>query len=78
MTLRLCPKCKRPTLRPATNVSGWLAPEMYRCTNCNYVGHFYVEVESEDYKQFQEEQKKSEKEEITKKTEKNERNNQKN
>lgn len=47
--IRICPKCKHPTLRPAFNVSGWLGPEHFECTNCGYSGAFYVEVDSEDY-----------------------------
>lgn len=48
--IRLCPKCKKPTLRPALNVSGWLAPDMYECKNCDYTGRFHIIVDSEDYK----------------------------
>ena len=29
MKIRLCPKRKKPTLKNATNVSGWLAPDMF-------------------------------------------------
>lgn len=53
--LRLCPKCKNPTLRNAFNVSGWLAPNMYEC-KCGYVGRFYIEVDSEELEEFQEKQ----------------------
>ena len=45
--IRICPKCKNPTLRPAFNVSGWLAPDMYEC-DCGYVGLFYIEIDSEE------------------------------
>ncbi|TXT62793.1 MAG: hypothetical protein BAJALOKI1v1_850001 [Promethearchaeota archaeon] len=52
-TLRICPKCKSShSLRPAYNVSGWLAPEMFRCDNCGYIGSFYIEMEEEEYKRF--------------------------
>ena len=49
----LCPKCKKPTLRNATNVSGWLAPDLYECSNqdCGYVGSLYIEVDPNDFKQ---------------------------
>jgi hypothetical protein len=47
-TVKLCPKCKQPTLKPAMNVSGWLAPNLLECTNCNYVGVFYVEVDADE------------------------------
>ncbi|MGV9197622.1 MAG: hypothetical protein ACOC44_07365 [Promethearchaeia archaeon] len=77
MTLKICPKCKKPTLKQATNVSGWLAPEMYECTNCNYVGALYLEVELGVYKEFQKEEKRKMQEEATKKEGKNEDNDQK-
>jgi len=48
--IRLCPKCKKPTLRPALNISGWLAPDMFECKECNYTGRFHIIVDSEDYK----------------------------
>jgi len=49
--IMLCPKCKKPTLRNATNVSGWLAPDLYECNNqdCNYIGRVYIEVDSNDF-----------------------------
>ena len=57
----LCPKCRRPTLRSATNVSGWLAPAMFECSNekCKYIGYFYIEVDPNDFK-LNEENDKSE------------------
>lgn len=57
VNIRICPKCKKPTLKTATNVSGWLAPDLYECKDkeCGYIGRFYVEVDSEDY-QLDEEQ----------------------
>lgn len=45
----ICPKCKKPKLKRATNVSGWLAPDMYECTGCDYIGYLYIEVDSEDF-----------------------------
>jgi len=51
--LRICPKCKKATLKPAYNVSGWLAPDMFRCQNCGYIGNFYLEVDPEEYVNFQ-------------------------
>ncbi len=47
--IRICPKCKQATLRPATSVSGWLAPDMFECSECKYVGRFYIEIDPEDY-----------------------------
>lgn len=49
VNIRICPKCKKPKLKNAVNVSGWLAPNMYECTNCGYLGHFYIEINPEDY-----------------------------
>jgi len=48
--IRICPKCKEPKLRPATNVSGWLAPDMFECSNCKYIGRFYIEIDPKDFK----------------------------
>ena len=48
--IRICPKCKEPKLRPATSVSGWLAPDMFECSNCKYIGRFYIEIDPNDYK----------------------------
>ncbi|MBD3255206.1 MAG: hypothetical protein GF383_08945 [Candidatus Lokiarchaeota archaeon] len=49
--IRLCPKCRQPTLKSATNVSGWLAPSMFECTNedCGYIGYLCIEVDPEDF-----------------------------
>ncbi len=47
--IRICPKCKKPILRSATNVSGWLAPAMYECRECNYVGSLYLEIDPDDF-----------------------------
>ena len=47
--IRICPKCKKPKLKNAINVSGWLAPSMFECTECNYVGQFYLEVDPDDF-----------------------------
>ena len=47
--IRICPKCKEPKLKSAVNVSGWLAPNMFECTNCGYLGYFHIEIDSEDF-----------------------------
>ncbi|TFF87904.1 MAG: hypothetical protein EU550_02360 [Promethearchaeota archaeon] len=60
--IRICPKCKKPTLKQATNVSGWLAPEMFECTNCDYIGSFFLEIDSDDYKLTEENETKDNKE----------------
>ncbi len=49
VNIRICPKCKEPKLKSALNVSGWLAPNMFECTNCGYLGYFYIEIDSEDF-----------------------------
>jgi len=46
--IRICPKCKRPTLKSAVNVSGWLAPNIFECTSCNYIGYLFVEIDPKD------------------------------
>jgi hypothetical protein len=43
--IRICPKCKEPALKPAMNVSGWLAPSMFECTKCSYIGSLYLEID---------------------------------
>jgi hypothetical protein len=40
------------------NVSGWLAPEMYECTECGYIGSLFLEIDPEDYKLEKSEDKK--------------------
>lgn len=47
--IKVCPKCKKAKLKPAMNVSGWLAPDMYACRNCHYTGALYIEIDSEDF-----------------------------
>jgi hypothetical protein len=49
VNIRICPKCKEPKLKSAMNVSGWLAPNMFECTNCGYLGYFHIEIDSEDF-----------------------------
>ncbi len=48
-SIRICPRCKKATLRQAFNVSGWLGPDMYECTNCKYVGAYFIEVDTEEF-----------------------------
>jgi hypothetical protein len=48
--IKICPKCKKATLKNAINVSGWLAPDMYECTSCGYTGYFFLEIDPNDYK----------------------------
>ncbi len=46
--IKICPKCKKPTLKNALNVSGWLAPDLYECTNCKYIGSLFLEIDPKD------------------------------
>ena len=50
--IRLCPKCKKPKLRPLMNVRGLfgLAADMFECDECHYRGRFHIVVDTEDYK----------------------------
>jgi len=50
VNIRICPKCKEPSLRSALNVSGWLGSNLFECTKCGYTGYFYIEIDTEDYK----------------------------
>ncbi|MFW9772557.1 MAG: hypothetical protein ACFFBY_01120 [Promethearchaeota archaeon] len=54
--IKLCPKCRKAKLKNATNVSGWLAPDMYECTECKYIGYLYLEVDSNDFEPGDEEE----------------------
>ncbi|MFW9951865.1 MAG: hypothetical protein ACFFKA_17245 [Candidatus Thorarchaeota archaeon] len=49
--IRICPKCKKATLKNAVNVSGWLAPNMFECTSCNYIGPLFLEIDPKDFKE---------------------------
>ncbi|MFX1410277.1 MAG: hypothetical protein ACFFA6_07985 [Promethearchaeota archaeon] len=49
VNIRICPNCKKPKLKNAVNVSGWLGADFFECTNCGYTGRFYIEVDSEDF-----------------------------
>jgi hypothetical protein len=46
--VKICPKCKQPTLRTALNVSGWLLPDYFECKNCGYMGSLYLEIDPDD------------------------------
>ena len=50
--IKLCPKCRQPKLKSAVNVSGWLAPDMYECTNCKYIGYLFLEVDADEYEKM--------------------------
>jgi len=46
--IRICPKCKEPKLKNMMNVSGWLAPPMFECLKCGYVGSVFLEIDPEN------------------------------
>ena len=46
--IRICPKCKEPKLKNMMNVSGWLAPSMFECVNCGYVGSVFLEIDPDE------------------------------
>ncbi len=46
--IKICPKCKKSTLKNAVNVSGWLAPNIFECTSCDYIGALYIEINPKD------------------------------
>jgi predicted RNA-binding Zn-ribbon protein involved in translation (DUF1610 family) len=48
MTIKLCPTCKKPTLKRTVRTSGWMSPESYICEECGYSGAFYIEVDLEE------------------------------
>jgi len=48
--IKICPKCKNNTLKSAVNVSGWLAPRMFECTSCDYIGSLFIEIDPKDFK----------------------------
>jgi hypothetical protein len=48
--IRICPKCKNATLKNAVNISGWLTPNMFECTSCDYIGSLFIEIDPKDFK----------------------------
>ena len=46
--VRICPKCRKPRLKSMMNVSGWLAPPLFECLNCGYVGPIFLEIDSDN------------------------------
>ena len=47
-TIKLCPVCLSPHLRPASSISGWLVAAKYHCLDCGYTGPIYIEVTPEE------------------------------
>ena len=41
--VKICPKCYTPSLQKSS--SGWMSTESYRCTECDYTGSFYLELD---------------------------------
>ena len=48
-TVKLCPTCMKPSLKQASNISGFMTPDNYECLNkeCKYVV-FYVEMDLDE------------------------------
>lgn len=43
-TIKLCPQCHEPSLRK--NFTGqWANVDYYECTNCDYKGSLYIELD---------------------------------
>ncbi len=61
--IKVCPQCKKARLTTAFNVSGWLAPDMYKCNNCSYTGPLYIEVDPKDFELTKDDLSKKETEE---------------
>ncbi len=53
--IRVCPKCHRPTLKHAHNLSGFMLPDKFECTSpgCHYVGVIYLEISPEELEEMQ-------------------------
>jgi hypothetical protein len=47
-SVKLCPKCLKPTLKQAYNVSGFISQAQYYCTECHYTGNLYLEIDPEE------------------------------
>ena len=45
--IKLCPQCQKPTLSH-TKTAGWLSHETYYCTECGYMGAFYIEIDLDE------------------------------
>nr|MDO8100102.1 hypothetical protein [Candidatus Njordarchaeota archaeon] len=54
--IRICPMCKKPTLRPADSISGWMTAPILSCSNCGYRGIVYLEVDADEFEKFQSEE----------------------
>lgn len=42
-----CPRCGSMRVRETGSIDGWLAPSLYACSECGYVGRVIIEVEPE-------------------------------
>jgi C4-type Zn-finger protein len=61
--IRICPVCKKPTLGPADNISGWMTAEVFACSNCGYRGPICIEVDPDEFERSQKQASTVEKEE---------------
>ncbi|WP_457558658.1 hypothetical protein [Candidatus Harpocratesius sp.] len=58
-TIRLCPNCEQPTLA-RTAVGQFTNVDYFSCSNCNYQGSFYIEIELPQKKKDENQNLKSE------------------
>lgn len=59
----ICPFCRKPTLRPADSISGWMTADAFACSTCGYRGHVYIEVDPDEFEKSQKESSTDENEE---------------
>ncbi|WXG43540.1 MAG: hypothetical protein WED04_05785 [Promethearchaeati archaeon SRVP18_Atabeyarchaeia-1] len=50
--IRVCPFCKKPTLRVADSISGWMTADIYRCDTCGYRGPVFIEVDLDEFEKM--------------------------
>ncbi len=43
---KLCPRCLS-TLKPRSELGGWLVPQDYYCAKCGYAGTVYLEKDAD-------------------------------
>ncbi|MBN1216691.1 MAG: zinc ribbon domain-containing protein [Candidatus Lokiarchaeota archaeon] len=56
VNIRICPKCKKPSLTNAHNLlSFWGGNTLLKCKECDYQGYFYLEIDPNEYKDQNEE-----------------------
>jgi len=61
--IKVCPRCLGTRLVPSSMFSGWLTSESFRCLDCGYTGHIFLEIDVKELERLKAE-KKLKKEEI--------------